>query len=269
MKEVAIMSVNELFRKRCGIGMDEVVRFESLGGVLERVAWSIPFENMCIMENRTAEITEQNLVRKVLERNEGGLCYELNTLLYFFLLENDFDATLYRAVTYNQMNQRWNTVGKTHVFTIIKHQDQQYIVDTGFGGNLPLKPVPLTGEIVSSSNGDFRVMQETSEYGDLIFYYKLKHKDQEWKKGYAFDSRTGFKDIESLNEVQKIIVEHPESSFNKKPLFNQLTESGSKTLTDTSYTVWIDGQTNKEEIDEDRFKRLAQENFGFSANTNE
>jgi N-hydroxyarylamine O-acetyltransferase len=258
-------SVDVLFRERVGVVLDEVVGFEELGEVLERVAWSIPFENLCIMEKRTAEITERNLIQKVLERNEGGLCYELNTLLYLFLLENHFKATLYRAVTYNQFNQDWNTVGKTHVFTIIEYEGQRFIVDTGFGGNLPLRPVPLTGETVTSSNGEFRVVQEDTEFGDLIFYYKLKHKDSDWKKGYAFDSRSGFHDISSLNEVQKIIVEHPESSFNKKPLINQLTDKGSKTLTDTSYTEWIDGQNKKVEIDDNQFEELANHYFGLSS----
>ncbi|GAA3332445.1 hypothetical protein GCM10020331_092600 [Ectobacillus funiculus] len=48
---------------------------------------------------------------------------------------------------------------------------------------------------------------------------KLKHKQDDWKLGYVFfDSTVVVKDLSELNEVQRIISEHPESRFNKKPL---------------------------------------------------
>ena len=70
-----------------------------------------------------------------------------------------------------------------------------FLVDTGFGGNLPLKPIPLNGEIVSSDNGEFRVKQENSVHGDYIFFMKLKYKDDDWKMGYAFKSNETINDV--------------------------------------------------------------------------
>jgi N-hydroxyarylamine O-acetyltransferase len=253
---------NALFRNRIGFSAHEVITFENLHQVLEKIAKTIPFENMCIMEKKTLEISKENLTKKILEQNEGGLCYELNTILYLFLIENGFSTTQIRGATYDQNNQRWSPVGKTHVFNLVQHNDQLFIVDTGFGGNLPLKPVPLNGEIVSSQNGDFRVVQEESEHGDLIFYMKLKHKDQEWKKGYAFDSTTRIKEISEINEVQQTIVDHPASPFNKKPIITKITDKGNITLTETTYTQWKDGTIEKEDINEKRFKQIAKENFG-------
>jgi arylamine N-acetyltransferase len=39
---------------------------------------------------------------------------------------------------------------RTHVASLLQYDGQMYLVDTGFGGNLPLKPVPLNGETTSS-----------------------------------------------------------------------------------------------------------------------
>src|SRR4051812_33052770 len=113
--------LNLLFRKRIGITDNEVITFQNLDMVLEKTAKAIPFENLCIMENRTTEITNENVMSKILEQNEGGLCFELNLLLYLFLKENNFNTSLIRGVVYDPMKQQWSTTGKTHVTNLINH----------------------------------------------------------------------------------------------------------------------------------------------------
>ncbi|WHY03198.1 arylamine N-acetyltransferase [Neobacillus sp. DY30] len=253
--------LNVLFRNRVGIPQNEVITFHYLDNVLEKTAKSIPFENLCIIENRMKEITKENLTSKILEQNEGGLCYELNTILYLFLNENHFNPTLVRGVTYNHMEQQWSATGNTHVLNLITHNGQVFIVDTGFGGNLPLKPVPLSGECVASINGEFRVDPVESEHGDYILFMKLNRKDEEWKIGYAFNSKDKVHNLTDLNDVQRIIVEHPESAFNKKPLITKITDNGNITLTDTSFTEHDFHTLNKETIDERRFNEIRKEYF--------
>ncbi|MDQ1002961.1 N-hydroxyarylamine O-acetyltransferase [Neobacillus niacini] len=254
-------NLNELFRNRVGISQDAVITFQYLDTVLKKTAETIPFENLCIIENRTKEISKENLASKMLQQNEGGLCYELNTILYLFLYENGFIPSLVRGVTYNHMNQQWSGTGNTHVVNLITHNGQAYVVDTGFGGNLPLKPVPLSGETVASSNGEFRVERTDSEHGDYMLYMKLNRKDEDWIIDYAFNSKEPIQNISELNEVQRIIMEHPESAFNKKPLITKITDKGNITLTDTSFTQWVDRALKKETIDEKRFHEIRKEYF--------
>lgn len=254
-------NLNLLFCKRIGFPFNKKITFENLHVILEKTAKTIPFENLRIIENRTCELTKQNIVNKILVQNEGGICYELNSLLYLVLIENGIDAVLIRGTVYDHNNQKWSATGKTHAAILIAHNGNLYLADTGFGGNLPLKPVPLNGEIVTSNNGVFRVDKRKSEQGDYIFYMKLIHKDKDWRIGYAFDSREKIKDINQFNDVQKLIIEHPESSFNKKPLMTKLTDKGNMTLTGTTYIEWIDGAVEKEEVNEMQFKKIAKENF--------
>ncbi|MGE7604354.1 arylamine N-acetyltransferase family protein [Peribacillus sp. NPDC097675] len=245
--------INDLFRKRIGIPEHEKVTFERLANILDKTAKTIPFENSSVLAEHSSAISEESITDKVLIRNEGGVCYELNAALYLFLAENDFDVYLVRGVIYNQ---GWSTIGRTHVAILLIHEGETYLVDTGFGANLPLKPVPLTGEIVFSKNGEFRVKKVDSEHGDHILELKLNHKDTEWRIGYAFDTEKTVEQIMELDEVQTIIREHPQSPFNKSPLMTRLTENGSITLTETSFTKWEDGKMTKEGIDETRFKEL-------------
>ncbi|MBA4536399.1 arylamine N-acetyltransferase [Bacillus aquiflavi] len=254
--------LNILFRKRIGISEDENIGFEKLEHVLEKTAQSIPFENLCIIENKTYEITKENLINKILVRNEGGLCYELNAIFYFFLIENGFNAFLVRGGVYNNETQAFQQLGRTHVTILVNHEGQTYLIDTGFGGNLPLKLVPLTGESVTSKNGEFRIKKENSVHGDHILEMKLKHKDTDWKIGYAFDSSKPVADISELNEIQTIICEHPKSPFNKNPLISLFTDSGKLILTNTSFTQRIDGVITKNKMNNKKFKELAKQHFG-------
>ena len=178
----------------------------------------------------------------MLVKNEGGLCYELNSLFYLFLIENQFDAVLVRGVVYNHDKEQYETIGRTHVVILVSHKDTTYVIDTGFGGNLPLKPVPLSGEAVVSSNGEFRVKELDSPHGDYIFEMKLKYKHSEWRTGYAFDSGDPIKNVTQLNDIQTIIANHSDSPFNKHPLLTRRTDDGNVTLTDTSFTHWKDGE---------------------------
>ncbi|MCY9667346.1 arylamine N-acetyltransferase [Paenibacillus alginolyticus] len=255
--------LNGLFRKRLGIPENEILTFEKLDNILVKTARTIPFENLNIISNETSAITKESLISKILMKNEGGLCYQLNPLLYFFLVENGFNAVLVRGEVYNYATKDWSKLGRTHVTILLQHKGQTYLVDTGFGGNLPLKPVPLNGETASSVNGEFRVRATETDYGDYILEMKLKYKDTDWKIGYAFDTKRPLKDLSELNEVQEIIVQHKESRFNKIPLMTQLTSDGNVTLTDTSFTQWIQGKSSKEQIDKDKFKELAKQHFGF------
>ncbi|WP_257349021.1 arylamine N-acetyltransferase family protein [Pseudalkalibacillus decolorationis] len=257
--------LNELFRKRIGFPENEKLTFETLDNLLEKTAVSIPFENLSMIAKKTSGITKENLMKKLLVNNEGGLCYELNPILYFFLVDNGFDASLVRGEVYDNEMNKWPNLGETHVAILLRHEEEIYLVDTGFGGNLPLRPVPVSGEPITTRNGEFRVKKMETNYGDYILEMKLKHKHTEWKIGYAFDSRRPVLDVSEFNEIQTILIEKEESPFNKNPLITQLTNNGNKTLTNGTFTQWVDGKATKEEIGDTRFTELAKLHFGLRA----
>ncbi|MDF2607949.1 MAG: arylamine N-acetyltransferase [Bacillales bacterium] len=262
-KLIGGMKLNDFqlkFRKRIGISDSVEVKFENLGKVLKQTAMSIPFENLYIVENKLKEITYEGLIEKIITRQEGGVCYELNYILYLFLLENGFDAYLVRGVVYDQANRKWSATGRTHVAIIIRYNEEEYLVDTGFGSNLPLIPIPLAGGLTSSDNGEFQV--EKSGGGDYILHMKLENKDNKWEIGYMFDANKIIEDLNEINEIHKIILEHPESPFNKKPLITKLTNTGRFILTNTSFTEWSEGIVTKKDIDEKTFKETVKQYIG-------
>jgi len=257
----SVVDLNHLFRQRIGFSENEQITLDNLDMVLELTAAAIPFENLCAIAGDDSMLSEEALMDKIFVRNEGGLCYELNGILYLFLKENGFEVQLIRGAVYVSEKLIFSPTGSTHAAILLTYDGERYIVDTGFGGNLPLKPVPMNGTSVSTPTGVFRVVKEDSQYGDYFFEMKLKNKDTEWRKGYALDSLHPLKDVDELTGAKKIITEHPQSPFNKKPLLTKVTADGNMILTDTSFTWWKDGQMVKEEIDAARFRELARVHF--------
>jgi len=258
-----MLDLNTLFRQRIGLPEDVKVTFDHLEEILIRTSRTIPFENFSIVQRRPYSITRENLIHKILIHQEGGLCYELNMLIYFFLVEHGFHLTPLRGTVYDHATQDYLTLGRTHVTLLLTHAHQTYVIDAGFGGNLPLTPVPLTGEIVTSENGEFRIVPGNQRYGDYRLIMKLKYKDIDWREGYAFDTCQPLTDWSELNTVQQIVSEHPDSRFHRYPLITKRTDRGNITLTDSSYTQWEDGVLSKTSIDSERFEELLLQHFGY------
>jgi len=159
------------------------------------------------------------------------------------------------------MNNQWNPLGDTHVAILLEHQQQLFLLDTGFGGNLPLAPVPLSDIIVQTETGDFKISNTITPYGEYIFELKLKHKDSAWRTGYSFSTKNIIESFAELNGVQTTIQNHPKSPFNKRRLLSKITDTGTVTLTDTSFTEWINGMEKKVKIDQQEFRELVGRYF--------
>lgn len=256
--------LNARFRARVGLsGAECSLAFDQFSSVLERIALAIPFENLAIIDSRYAPISKEQLADKILRHGEGGLCYELNSLLYYWLLENGWDASLVSGVVYNHERQQYSPAGRTHVTILVRHEGQTYLIDTGFGSNLPLRPVPLSGEAVSSWNGEFRIVPVESELGNYRLEMKLKHKHADWMIGYIFDTERTIPDDTELNAIQRIIAEHADSPFNKKRLTSKVTGRGTITLTQESFTEWADGVMTKTAVDNGiQYRKLLEDRFG-------
>ena len=77
------------FFARLHIEEKDTVSFEDLSNIMYAMAQTVPFENLNILEKNFKEISKENLKEKILVNNRGGLCYELNPTMYYFLKDSD------------------------------------------------------------------------------------------------------------------------------------------------------------------------------------
>ncbi|EOO19918.1 MULTISPECIES: arylamine N-acetyltransferase family protein [Bacillus cereus group] len=255
------------FFARLNIEEKHKVSFEDLPNIMYAMSQTVPFENLNILENNFTQISKENLKEKILVNNRGGLCYELNPAMYYFLKDSKFDVHLVSGTVYNATNAIW-AVDSGHIATVLQHHNELYLIEVGFGSYLPLSPVPFSGEIVHSVTGDYRIRKETTEKGNYILEMRKSNEflDQsstdDWAVGYAFYLEEV--DETKANAAQKIIVEHEGSPFNKVPLVVKLTHDGHASLTKDSLTVTKNRNKTKETITKEQYTNLLHSTFGIT-----
>lgn len=106
---------------------------EFLDELIYRHQCSVPFENIEIYDDKQVPSLEiEDLYDKIVLRNRGGYCFELNALFHALLVELGFDA-------YPCLTQEWETTPQppVHQGTVVKLDNELLYCDVGFGGPIP------------------------------------------------------------------------------------------------------------------------------------
>ncbi|PEW72764.1 arylamine N-acetyltransferase [Bacillus cereus] len=257
------------FFSRLQISPKEDLPFNDLHEILLQMGRILAYENIDVMEGGFREISRTNIQEKLLLNNRGGLCYELNSLLYYFLSDCGFDVYRVAGTVYDLNGDKWKP-DDGHVIIILKHEKQKYIIDGGFASHLPLYPVPFSGEVVSSQTGKYRIRKQDTEKGTYLLEMRkgengetAQFLDSEpsdtWRTGYAFTLDKI--DTNKVNDIQDIIVHHPESPFNKGHIICKLTEDGHVSLTKRNFTKTRKGHKIKRAITEEEYYQILTEVF--------
>ncbi|WP_226606629.1 arylamine N-acetyltransferase family protein [Bacillus cereus] len=244
-------SIQHKLFTRLNLAKRTEVKFEELNTILFAFAHTIPFENLDVIAGNAKVISKENLQEKILMNSRGGLCYELNTLFYYFLRDCGYDVQLALGTVYKNDINAW-ALEDGHITIILTYNNVQYLIDVGIASLVPLVPVPFTGESVSSKNGSYRVRRKDTSKGN----YVLERIDAagEWKVCHAFYKH--IIDEIVVNDVQRRVIEDEKSIFNKGPIAVKLTNSGHISLTNTSLTEIIHVEKTKREITEDQYREF-------------
>ncbi|MBK4204581.1 arylamine N-acetyltransferase [Bacillus spizizenii] len=246
--------LKECFQK---IGWEkDHVSFGDLPLFLKAMAYRFPFENRAVLAKENYKVTKEDLWRRLVKEQHGGLCYDLNGFLYFVLREAGFQVKLIRGTIYAGKQEEW-ALDRTHAAVLLSAEKGEYIVDIGFGINLALQPIPLSGETVQSSVGSFRIKEEETEKGSHVL---LMDKGEGWQIGYAFtleESNAG-----DLDDMKDMIHSHEKSPFNKSLLASKLTPNGRMVMSDRHFTIHENGgEGQKSDIGPSEFEEKLNTHF--------
>ncbi|MCU5406748.1 arylamine N-acetyltransferase [Bacillus cereus] len=247
----------------------ENVKFEDLHTILLQMGHVLPYENIDIMEGNMQEFSRENIEEKLLLKNRGGLCYEINSLLYYFLSDCGFNVYRVAGTLYDPKIRNWNP-DDGHALLVLQHKNENYIIDAGFASYLPLHPVPFHGGSVTSVTGEYRVRKQATAKGTHVLEMK-KGKNGEtshflgsdltdtWSTGYAF--YLNVINEKKVNAIQDMVIEHPESPVNKGTIICKLIEQGHIALTKRTFTETRQGKKLKIEITEKQYHQILRDKF--------
>ncbi len=182
--------------------------------VQEFLAERFVFENLDVLLKVEDSITPEFIVEKMLLKGRGGLCYELNALQHLLLKELGFNVYLTSATVAAETG--WAT-DRTHVMNLFWKEGKLYLIDSGFGSNLPLQPVELDGPSVTSPAGSFRLRTSETEKGTIVLQTKI---NKGWNTRYAFFPEKA--EWDDLDRIKKEIHTSSKSAFNRELLIARL-----------------------------------------------
>ena len=215
----------------------------TLARLQEAHVTSVPFETLAIVgdpygprEGEGVILELQHLYNKIVERERGGYCFELNGLFHWLLAKIGFDVdrVAARVLTDGQARPPAN-----HLVNVVE-LDQRYVVDVGTGPPQLREPLPLHGspqtDALRNSSRITEADRPDADYRDDL----RTPDDNEWTPRYVFDDIS--RDLNYFAATNHFLQTAPESPFTGTLSVALSTNTGYRKLSGETLTeVTMDG----------------------------
>ncbi|MCM3711382.1 arylamine N-acetyltransferase family protein [Sporosarcina luteola] len=243
----------EKYLERFNASHDNIPSLQQLSELQRLHMTKIPFENLDVIRSVPIYLNLNTIYDKIVLRNRGGYCYELNGLFHWLLRQLGYDASLVSATVYRP-NGQW-AKPETHA-AIIVQLDEPYLVDVGFGDSTIL-PIPLNGSPQTDVSGTYAVQQSSKDVFDLI-----RTRNGDSRPLYRFT--TIEKQLSDFHEGCVFNQVSPESTFTHVDIVTKATPTGRTTLRDFELTVSDNGVISSKTITEDAKEAILMDLFGIN-----
>ncbi|MEZ9917024.1 N-hydroxyarylamine O-acetyltransferase [Vibrio breoganii] len=208
------------YLSRIGLSKQPEVSVQGLKALHNAQHRAVPFENFDVIAGKKIATTADEIFNKVVTHQRGGYCFELNGLMLRVLSAIGFEA----KALLGRVHLSGVPTGRGHQVSLVALDDQQWLVDAGFGSQTPRHPLPLKMNTeLCTDLQTFRLVAHDL-YGTM-----LQVKDQyDWLNLYSFDmEEVCAGDIEYGNHFTST---SPNSVFTSAGIASIATEEGTVTL---------------------------------------
>lgn len=220
---------------------------------------TVPFENLDVQAGKVVSLVPEEIVEKIIGRNRGGYCYEVNGLFAMALetLGIEYQFVAARPMFYPVKRP------KTHMAIIATVKGKQWLCDLGFGSYGIRAPMDLAeiGKPIKQDHDMF--MLEKSAAGE---YLLMAYIDDAWANQYAFDlSPWEWIDFAPANYMNST---HPDAIFVQKRLVIIQNQAGRSILLGNTLKTMQNGVTTKTDVEEDLIRAALEVNFNLTLDIN-
>lgn len=213
---------------RIGLPLPEVIVPD--GELLRKLQFAfctaVPYENLDILRGIPLSLQENDLFEKIVTRNRGGFCFELNGSFGWLLRELGYEVTDYFA---RYLRGESIIPMRRHRVLKVLATDGVYLADVGIGEICPREPLKLEEGMVQEQLGESYRLEKEDFLGWVLWDL---HKGQ-WRKFYSFTEEP------QLNvDFQAACFwceKHPSSPFTVQEMFSLKTKEGRITLDGNVY----------------------------------
>jgi N-hydroxyarylamine O-acetyltransferase len=242
------------YLQHIGIKLAELPSVDFLRKLHSAHLLTIPFENLSIQINEKIILEPDDLYSKVVIRNRGGFCYELNFLFFTLLKSIGFDAKIISCRVFDDKSKYGAEFD--HMAIIVKVDEKELLCDVGFGDSF-IEPLEF---VLDKAQKDRNYYYKISRYNDIYFLLSRSGDLSVWENLYLFSETS-----RTIDEYHAMCLYHqtsPESSFTRKRVCTKLTDNGRITLTDKKLIITEGINKNEFPFDgEDNFTIYLREKF--------
>jgi N-hydroxyarylamine O-acetyltransferase len=229
---------------------------QTLRQLMRHQLMTVPFENLDVQAGKAVSLVPEEIAEKIINRNRGGYCYEVNGLFAMALevLGIEYQFVAARPMFYPVKRP------KTHMAIIATVEDRHWLCDLGFGSYGIRAPMDLgqLGSPIEQDHDTFMLEKTGSEE------YLLKALvEGEWANQYAFDLHPwewiDFAPANYLNST------HPDAIFVQKRLVIIQNLAGRTILLGNNLKTIQNGVVSKLEIGDEQVKGVLETCFDLSA----
>jgi N-hydroxyarylamine O-acetyltransferase len=248
------------------IGVDPVQvtvpDYDTLARLVAAHATSVPFETLAVAgdphgtyEGAGVSFAVEDCFEKVVRRERGGFCYELNGLFGWLLDALGYDPDRVAAMV---LSDDGDPSPPANHLTHVVELDRRYVVDVGLGCPRPREPIPLDGESRTAASGvEWRVAD--SDRPDATHRVQRRDPDGGWTDRYVFADRHRSRSY--FAATCEYLATAPESGFTDDPVVARSTATGYLKLRPDAF-IEVDGTDQTEqEIDSDEWHDLLESEF--------
>jgi len=230
---------------------------DTLVGLSESHARSIPYENLEIHLGRSMSLEDDDLQRLMVAEKRGGYCFQMNLLFAAALEAVGFEVSLLQG-------RVWLTSGGTvpppaHLVLRVELATESWLVDVGFGGGGLRRPVPMrTGEESFQGERHFR-LREDANYGLML----ERLDSRAWVSQYSCDPRRC--DRVDFLHSNYFLSTSPESFFVQNRVCAIATEQGETTPFNRTLRVREGDQITDTKMESgSQYAQALHDHFGIS-----
>lgn len=213
---------------------------------------AVPFENLSVLLGEPVRLDEEALCDKLLLRQRGGFCYELNYAFALLLRALGFAVDLLAAEVCSEQG-----VGPPfdHLLLRVGCRDGDYLADVGFGDSF-LRPIGLSGDVSLQDGISYRLLRD----GDARMLER-RSPGGSWQAVYRFGPAAH--DIAEFDPMCRFHQHDPASHFTRNLICSRARPDGRITLSGARLIVTLGGDRLEQPIaDAAALCRCLQRHFG-------
>jgi N-hydroxyarylamine O-acetyltransferase len=245
------------YLKRINFQGEIKLNLEGIKKLMQSQIFSVPFENIDVQAGKVISLIGDDIVNQIVNKNRGGYCYQINGI--FSLMLQEIGVSHYYIAVRPLVNPGQNA--KTHLAIIATIENEEYLIDLGFGGNSIRKPLKLN-EIGMEIQHDFDtftlVKTEDNEFLLQILIGK------KWSNLYSFDlAPQRWIDFKPANHYN---YSHPDSTFVKNLIVVLQNPLGKKILFKNSIKSVTNGTAEVVSFEEEQLESILKSEFNLKIN---